>query len=113
MCPPPAPSVSCPPPLFSRQLLLRSLCQGSLASHLSIQPVTSWLAHLICLPNWEHPHPAASHGCNVCLPACLHADESVDVWALGCLLYFLVCGQSPFERAAGEAGGSLMLAVVK
>lgn len=41
------------------------------------------------------------------------ADERVDVWSLGCLLVYCLCGESPFERAAGEAGGSLMLAVVK
>jgi serine/threonine protein kinase len=40
-------------------------------------------------------------------------DERVDVWAAGCVLYFLMVGESPFERAANEAGGSLMLAVVK
>ena len=30
-----------------------------------------------------------------------------------CLLYFMLVGESPFERVLGEAGGSLMLAVVK
>ncbi|BDA48777.1 Serine/threonine-protein kinase 16 [Coccomyxa sp. Obi] len=39
-------------------------------------------------------------------------DERVDVWSLGCLLYFTMYGVSPFERAMGEAGGSLLLAVM-
>mgnify|MGYP005704735847 CR=1 FL=1 len=38
-------------------------------------------------------------------------DERVDVWALGCTLYFILCSRSPFEYTAG-AGGSLMLAVM-
>jgi serine/threonine kinase 16 len=38
-------------------------------------------------------------------------DERVDSWSLGCLLYALVFGRSPFEVSAGEVGGSVAVAV--
>ena len=37
----------------------------------------------------------------------------IDTWSLGCTLYYLMYGVSPFERVLNEAGGSLALAVVK
>lgn len=40
-------------------------------------------------------------------------DAGVDIWSLGCVLYYLIVGETPFERTANVAGGSLMLAVVK
>lgn len=47
------------------------------------------------------------------VPSSCCIDERVDIWAAGCVLYYLMVGETPFERVANESGGSLMLAVVK
>ncbi|KNA11866.1 hypothetical protein SOVF_131160 [Spinacia oleracea] len=45
-------------------------------------------------------------------PSQCNIDERTDIWSLGCTLYAIMYGVSPFEYALGEAGGSLQLAVV-
>ena len=39
-------------------------------------------------------------------------DGKVDVWAAGCVLYYMMVGETPFERISNQAGGSLMLSVL-
>jgi len=39
-------------------------------------------------------------------------DEKVDVWSLGCVIYCMTYGTSPFETAMNEQGGSIALAVM-
>ncbi|GMH43610.1 hypothetical protein BSKO_11532 [Bryopsis sp. KO-2023] len=46
------------------------------------------------------------------VPSSCVIDEKIDVWSLGCTLYFLMYGVSPFEGVLNEAGGSLALAVM-
>ncbi|XP_022729084.1 serine/threonine-protein kinase 16-like isoform X1 [Durio zibethinus] len=45
-------------------------------------------------------------------PSHVDIDERTDIWSLGCTLYAIMYGVSPFEYALGESGGSLQLAIV-
>ena len=46
------------------------------------------------------------------VPSECTVDEKVDIWSLGCCLFYLLRGESPFEYALGSTGGSIALAVL-
>lgn len=39
-------------------------------------------------------------------------NEKVDVWSLGCTLFALAYGESPFEMTVNQQGGTMALAVL-
>ncbi|KAL7600089.1 uncharacterized protein LOC111915640 [Lactuca sativa] len=45
-------------------------------------------------------------------PSQTDIDERTDIWSLGCTLFAIMYGVSPFEYALGESGGSLQLAIM-
>ncbi|KAA8542340.1 hypothetical protein F0562_023524 [Nyssa sinensis] len=45
-------------------------------------------------------------------PSHADIDERTDIWSLGCTLFAIMYGESPFEYALGESGGSLQLAII-
>ncbi|KAJ0266142.1 Serine/threonine protein kinase 3 [Hirschfeldia incana] len=66
------------------------------------------------LQEWTSEHCSAPFRAPELWDCPSHADidERTDIWSLGCTLYAIMYGMSPFEYALGESGGSLQLAIV-
>ncbi|KAG9137140.1 hypothetical protein Leryth_011953 [Lithospermum erythrorhizon] len=66
------------------------------------------------LQEWASEHCSAPYRAPELWDCPSHADidERIDIWSLGCTLFAIMYGVSPFEYALGEAGGSLQLAIV-
>ncbi|CAL9079839.1 unnamed protein product [Musa acuminata var. zebrina] len=66
------------------------------------------------LQDWASEHCSAPFRAPELWDCPSHADidERTDIWSLGCTLYAIMYGASPFEYAIGESGGSLQLAVM-
>ncbi|THG08648.1 hypothetical protein TEA_015518 [Camellia sinensis var. sinensis] len=68
----------------------------------------------VLVPEWASEHCSAPFRAPELWDCPSHADidERVDIWSLGCTLFAIMYGMSPFEYALGESGGSLQLAIV-
>eukprot|EP00246_Nothoceros_aenigmaticus_P006304 TRINITY_DN19121_c0_g1_i1.p1 TRINITY_DN19121_c0_g1~~TRINITY_DN19121_c0_g1_i1.p1 ORF type:complete len:399 (+),score=60.11 TRINITY_DN19121_c0_g1_i1:150-1199(+) len=66
------------------------------------------------LQEWAAQHSSAPYRAPELWDCPSHADleQRTDIWALGCTLFALMYGVSPFEYSLGEAGGSLQLAAM-
>ncbi|XP_042428262.1 probable serine/threonine-protein kinase DDB_G0291350 [Zingiber officinale] len=66
------------------------------------------------LQEWASEHCSAPFRAPELWDCPSHADidERTDIWSLGCTLYAIMYGTSPFEYVLGESGGSLQLAVM-
>ncbi|CAN6446759.1 unnamed protein product [Victoria cruziana] len=45
-------------------------------------------------------------------PSYTDIDERTDIWSLGCTIFAIMYGESPFEFTLGESGGNLQLAIM-
>jgi serine/threonine kinase 16 len=79
----------------------------------AIRPVRS-RSEALKLQEWASEHCSAPFRAPELWDCPSHADidERTDIWSLGCTLFAIMYGASPFEYALGESGGSLQLAII-
>ncbi|GAA0158262.1 non-receptor serine/threonine protein kinase [Lithospermum erythrorhizon] len=71
-------------------------------------------AEALQLQEWASEHCSAPYRAPELWDCPSHSDidERTDIWSLGCTLFAIMYGASPFEYALEESGGSLQLAIV-